>query len=293
MNDSVNIDLKLIYKICREKAISIALILLSFLVFGLASFFISEPEFKATSLVQVSKRMDFENSGVSQNSIFNLLGNNNIDHRKYFIIEYINSRAFFFEFILNSDYRLHIKSAELLEYLSFFEEGKDAKQHNNNYLLGEAKFQNIIEEEHSNFLESFSVIIDPVSGFLQLSYLSHSPESARLILENIIDEANSKIRSYDLKIIDKSIEYLNTYASSDQRSEIISSVNNLLENMLTKKMLAEVNSEYAINIIDYPFSSSEPINPNFLKYLLLSIIGGFIFSMIYIMFFYVAKSIER
>lgn len=138
-------------------------------------------------------------------------------------------------------------------------------------------------EGHSKLQESLSITRSEDSGFLYLSFEHPSPYYAHYLVNLIIKEVNSIRRSQDLKSTEEALNYLYDQLKNTRESEIKLSINQIIESQLRKKMLANINDNYAIFPIDEPFIPLVKTSPTRSYIVIISTIAGFILSIMFLL----------
>ena len=118
-------------------------------------------------------------------------------------------------------------------------------------------------EAHKEYLGSLlSISQDRETGFVSIKINHISPVFAKDFLALIINEANTLKREKDIETSTKALSYLNKELSETPFVEIKGSINQLIEVQLETKMMAKVNEEYSLVIIEPPFIPEEKAGPN-------------------------------
>ena len=99
-------------------------------------------------------------------------------------------------------------------------------------------------------------------------------------LELIINEANELLRNKDLQESSGAIAFLNTEIPKASLITMKDAINKLLQSQLQKKMLAKVNKEYILKVIEPPFIPEEKSRPMRSR---ICILGTFLGGMLAIM----------
>ena len=128
--------------------------------------------------------------------------------------------------------------------------------------------------------EALKITRSDESGFLYLSFEHVSPIFAHDFVSLIIKEVNSIRRAQDLKSADDSITYLYDQLEKTRESELLLSINQIIENQLRKRMLANIKDEYAIFSIDAPFVPLLKSSPTRSYIVIISTIVGSILALI-------------
>lgn len=125
-----------------------------------------------------------------------------------------------------------------------------------------------------------SVTSPKLSSFIYLNVQHASPVFAKDFLELIIKEINELTRQRDLEKSDQSLIFLYNQLESVQQSDVQIAVSNLIEVQLKKQMMAQVSSNYALEVIDSPFIPELRISPKRKNILIIGTLLGFFVSLI-------------
>lgn len=142
--------------------------------------------------------------------------------------------------------------------------------------------------------EVFSYSIDKNSGFINLYVELVSPTHAENFLTVIISNLNEISRKQALLEADKSLGFLEEeFLNTTQRS-LKESISKLSDMELKKKMMAKVNKDYLLKIIDPPFIPQFKSKPSRAIICILGFMFGFIFSLIlvFIKELFIGKTIK-
>ena len=156
---------------------------------------------------------------------------------------------------------------------SLYDEGKWVKQN--------SEPSNI--KAHKYFIENvLNVSFSKETKHIKLSITHLSPVFAKELLEICIKELNKQLKKYDLEDSSKAIKYLEDSLEKSQTNEIRNSINSLLEKQLEIQMLANIQDDYVLKIIDSPFEPLSKSYPSRLLFLFLGILIGTGTGIIYI-----------
>ena len=103
-------------------------------------------------------------------------------------------------------------------------------------------------------------------------------------MDLIIDELNIIMKDKDLKQSTKAIEYLYDQLTNNSYSAINKSISGMIESNMYTKMMASIEKEYFITIVDKPFEPEFKIAPIRWLICILGTISGFIFSLLLCLF---------
>ena len=114
------------------------------------------------------------------------------------------------------------------------------------------------------------------SNIIEISYTHISPVFAAEILELVITEANSILRSREIERSQNSISYLNSILADTNSIEVRNSISKLIDSHLRKLTLANIDKDYALSILDKPFIPEEKSEPFRKVILLIGLLLGLI-----------------
>ena len=138
-------------------------------------------------------------------------------------------------------------------------------------------------ELHEYYLSALDIHKDNDSGFIKISFTSKSPIFAFNMLEMILAETNLFIKEDELKRVEDALKYLSSKLETVTTDETISTINQLIEVNLKKEALANINEEYFIKKIDYPFIAESKSSPNRAVICILLTFLGFLLSLAYVL----------
>lgn len=119
-----------------------------------------------------------------------------------------------------------------------------------------------ILELHTIFnTEVLSTNVDQKTGFINIGIELISPIDAKYFLETIIEKLNEISRKNAVVEAEKSLYFLNSELSKVSTLSLKNSLDKLVDVELNKKMMAEVNKDYLLKIIDPPFIPERKSRP--------------------------------
>ena len=149
---------------------------------------------------------------------------------------------------------------------------------------------------YHQYLNTVSTHYDPLgSGFITVTVKHRSPTFAQFFLNLIIQEVNNILRNKDLIEAEASLKYLYSQLEDEFiQSEVRLSITQLIETQLRTKMFANIRQNYAIEPLDTAYIPEQRFSPQRTKIVLLGIILGLIFSVIFVLArHYFAKSLKQ
>lgn len=133
------------------------------------------------------------------------------------------------------------------------------------------------------YSSSMNVSSPKLSSFIYLNVQHASPVFAKDFLELIIQEINELTRQRDLEKSDQSLSFLYNQLESVQQADVQIAVSNLIESQLKKQMMAQVSSNYSLEVIDSPFIPELRLSPKRKNILILGTLLGFFVSLIIVL----------
>ena len=124
---------------------------------------------------------------------------------------------------------------------------------------------------------------DKTSGFIKISATHHSPIFAHELLQYTIEELNRASSLSALKDSQESLVFLEDKLATTKQIDLRESLLKLIASQLEKEMMATVQSQYLLKILDKPFIPEEKVSPSRSIIVILSAFIGLIFSIIYIL----------
>lgn len=197
------------------------------------------------------------------------------------IIETIKSRDFFYSLVIESNEILtffisEYKNNEKIktEYPNLSEVLQKKNDFNHNIDINR-----FLTESYYFYKEKFiSISVDKESGFLTITIESNSPNFSKKALETLIALINKKIKDKTLFLSEKTILYLEDLINQEsQLLSIRASLNERLFQEVGKSMLASVQDDFALVVIDSPSISYKPTKPRRVFISFSVLVGSFLF----------------
>lgn len=132
------------------------------------------------------------------------------------------------------------------------------------------------------------------TGFVTIRVEHVSPVFAKEFLDLIIEEANNLLRERDMKESGQALDYLKSELSETSFAEIRVSINSLIKAQLEKQMMAKINDEYSLSIIEPPFIPEQKSKPIRSVIVILSTFFAGFFSVVFVLgrYYLLSKSHE-
>ena len=148
-------------------------------------------------------------------------------------------------------------------------------------------------EAYNTYLNQVSISRDQASNLITISVEHISPIFAKELLELIINEANELLRNKDLQESSAAIAFLNTEIPKASLITMKDAINNMLQAQLETQMLAKVNKEYILKVIEPPFIPEEKSKPSrALIFILGTLLGGMLAMLWVLMRHYISGSLK-
>lgn len=294
INQDFLIDIRLILKELWNKKLFISIITSIFSIIAVI-YSLSLPDvYKSEALLKISKDESSSSSLLSQyGNVANLAGirlpQSKSANQANMAIAILKSRSFLKHLIdEDSSIRQFLIASKFYDFdkkTIYFDSSKfDSEK--NKWVREPKKGVSIIPshlEVQEYFLKIFKADIDQESGFIRLSIEHISPDFAESFLRLIISELNNITRIDDINSSQLALEYLYNEAAKNSVTSIELSISKLIESQLKTKMLAQIEPNYFLDIIDEPFRPEVKSGPNRKSTVIISFLAGLIFSSIFVM----------
>ena len=119
-----------------------------------------------------------------------------------------------------------------------------------------------------------------------MSFEHISPIFAKDFLSLVISEANSIKRQRDLDTTNNALKFLTEEFKRTSLKEIRISIQNLIESQLETQMLAKVNDEYSLSILEPPFVPELKSRPQRSVIVIISTFLGFLMTVFCILVYH-------
>ena len=181
--------------------------------------------------------------------------------------ELLVSKAFVVDFVKKYDYLPELLHAKKWESGSIIYslQGYDPDQDKLEYIPSDYDI-------YKTFLLRFSIENDRKTSYTRLSFEHVSPYFAKELLTNLIKEVNTKVKDREVGKAEKSIVYLDNLISETPMRDLNLLLNKLKEKNLKILMLAEIDENFILDVVDPPFLATEKSKP---YRALISIFGTF------------------
>lgn len=134
------------------------------------------------------------------------------------------------------------------------------------------------QEAYEEYIKIMSISEDKKTLFVSLSIEHKSPFVAQRWVELIINQIDKVIRNEDKQEATRSVDYLNSLASTVNYEEIKKTLSSLQEEHMKRLMMVEANENYIFKVLDSPIVPEIKSKPRRSIIVLLGAILGIIFS---------------
>ncbi len=141
-------------------------------------------------------------------------------------------------------------------------------------------------EVHKIYLSHLNIFQDKKTNFISMSFEHISPIFAKDFLSLVISEANSIKRQRDLDTTNNALKFLTEEFKRTSLKEIRISIQNLIESQLETQMLARVNDEYSLSILEPPFVPELKSRPQRSVIVIISTFLGFLMTVFCILVYH-------
>ncbi|WP_394228303.1 Wzz/FepE/Etk N-terminal domain-containing protein [Pseudoalteromonas spongiae] len=211
----------------------------------------------------------------------NLGGN---DSNLTITLETMKSREFLTSLIETYDLKKELFAIESWSYLSKeYTYDQDVFDIENNLWVREVPLPKVSEpsllEAYIELKKEFlNIQHDPKTNVITINVTHYSPYFAQELSSNIVKEINLKMKRNDIEEADKSIKYLKEMIDETSVSKLREVFFTLIEQQEQKRMLASIQKEYALKVIDPAVVAEEKTSPKRASIVILGCVFGFLVS---------------
>ena len=170
--------------------------------------------------------------------------------------ELMVSKGFVVDFIKKYDYLPELLHARRWEAGSivYYPEGYNAELDKLEYIPSDYDI-------YKAFLLGFTINHDRKTSYSKLGFEHVSPFFAKELLTNLVKEVNNKVKEREVDRANKSIVYLDDLISQTSMRDLNLLLNKLKEKNLKVLMLAEIDENFILDVVDPPFLPTEKSKP--------------------------------
>ena len=137
--------------------------------------------------------------------------------------------------------------------------------------------------ESKEFNDNYEVTHNKKNNFITVSFKHYSPNFAYDFINLVINEMDDINRKKDLLEAESSLIYLKNMLEKTNEKEIKDLIARLLESNLKVQMLANVNENYLINVVDSPFLPEMKTEPRRSIIVIISTLLSIIISSVFVL----------
>ena len=138
-------------------------------------------------------------------------------------------------------------------------------------------------EAYKTYLAQVLINKGKLTNLITISVEHISPIFAKELLELIINEANELLRNKDLRDSSAAIAFLNTEIPKSSLITMKDAINTLVQSQLETQMMAKVNKEYILKVIEPPFIPEEKSKPFRALICILGILLGGMLALVWVL----------
>jgi uncharacterized protein involved in exopolysaccharide biosynthesis len=122
---------------------------------------------------------------------------------------------------------------------------------------------------------------DPATGIIDMEVIWQSPERAVQIAQAFIDAVNKARGQQVLAHATRNLDYLEQSLAKEPIQEMRNTIANLASRELTRKMLAQSMSDYALEVVNPPYGPIYPVAPRRTVITLVGALIGFVVGVLF------------
>ena len=135
-------------------------------------------------------------------------------------------------------------------------------QEKNAWILEPGQAEPTVEDGYWVFQDTLTVNADKQSGLITLDVLWANPEVVAQWANNLVRQLNEELREKAKQDSIKRIGYLKKELAETTLKDMRQVLYSILESEKQKSMLANVNEDFALEIIDPAYTPKAPVKPN-------------------------------
>ena len=138
-------------------------------------------------------------------------------------------------------------------------------------------------ETHEIYMKQLSISQSKKTNLITISIEHLSPIFAKELLSLIVGEVNELLRNKDLRESSDAIAFLNSEMPKASLISMKDAINQLVQSQLETQMMAKINTEYILKVIEPPFEPERKSKPSRSMIVILGTFAGGIFAIMWVM----------
>lgn len=184
------------------------------------------------------------------------------EDKAFLAIEIIQSKDFFQSLIKDQEIlvKLHASKKFNTQNQELIFDDTLYNKINKAWVSGTPNYQDVYKDSYIPFLDIYK---DKKNGFIRISFMHASPLFAKEFLDVIIEKLNNSARERDKNLALNSFKYLEKAANENpNNAELSKTFSSLMQQEMSKIVLADVTEDYLLRIIDTPYIPVKKALPN-------------------------------
>jgi len=141
-------------------------------------------------------------------------------------------------------------------------------------------------DSYKAYRGTLSSLLQPKTGFIQLSVKHSSPVFAKSFLDLVVKEVNMLSKNRDLINAERAHNYLNNLLMKTPEQDMRDMLVGMIQSQVKTKMLADIKDSYVLEYIDSPYLPAERSSPQRKRIVLMGTLAGFVLSLLISIFRY-------
>lgn len=288
-----SVDIAELLQVLWNHRIFIIAVTAIFLIFSIFYSYSLSNKYQATALLMPSSAEDDSQSLIQRYSGLASLASISLPEKTVsntdFMIETLKSRSFTSSFIENRNILIDLIAINSWNpkdnSISYDPDIYDSKS---GKWVRDVKFPKLPKpssQEAYDFWKKnvFSIYKNPETGLITIKIIHQSPHIAKNIVDWLIKDINQSISQDVINETTSAINYLNTEINKTQSTELKGLLSSLIIQNTQKRMMATINNDYALEIIDGPIAPENKYSPNRSLICILAIMIGLTISSIFVL----------
>lgn len=143
---------------------------------------------------------------------------------------------------------------------------------------------------YEKFIKNLVIVKDTKTGFVTIAFQHVSPQFAKFVVTELVNDINSTVKKRDVLQAERSIEYLKNQLQENTLSELETGLYELIQSQTQTIMLANARPEYLFQVIDPAVTPDKKVKPlRAVICILAALLGGLLSSLLLITRSFVIK----